>query len=61
MVTKGDGSGVGGMTGGLRLAYEVYGMTGQQGPAAEHKNSMQYSVVIYVGKGAERVWICVYV
>ena len=35
----------------------VYGITGQQGPAIYSTgNSIQYSVMIYMGKESEREW-----
>ena len=40
---------------------EVYGMTGQQGPAIYSTgNSTQYSVITYMGKESEREWMCVH-
>ena len=38
---------------------EVYGMTGQQEPAIG--NSIQCSVIIYMGKESEEEWRCVHV
>ena len=52
-------------TRGLGLAYAhsgIYGMIGQQGHVVySTENSMQYSARIYVGKEAEREWMCVHV
>ena len=41
---------------------KVYRMIGQQGPAIySTENSIQYSVIICVGKEYEKEWICEYV
>ena len=40
---------------------EVYRMTGQQSPAVYNTvSSIQYSVILYVGKESEREWMWVY-
>ena len=39
----------------------VYGMTEKWGPASSTGITTQYSVMVYVGKESERVWVCVYV
>ena len=38
---------------------EVCGVTGQRGPAVERREVYACSVIPYVGKGAERGWMCV--
>ena len=57
MATKGD-RWVGGRDGlgvwDWHTHTEVYGMTGQWGPAYSTENSTHYSVIIYVGKESER-------
>ena len=39
----------------------VNGMTGQQGPAVHIRNSTQQFVIIYMGKGSKKEWMCVYI
>ena len=40
---------------------DVYGTTGQQGPAVySTENSTKYSVKAYMGKESEREWMCVH-
>ena len=65
MVTKQDSCQGGGVNGlGIwdwHRHTEVYGMTGQQGPTAWHRELYQYSLIIYVGKEFEREWTYLHV
>ena len=38
----------------------VYGMPGQWDLLYSPGNSIQYSVIIYMGKESEKEWVCVY-
>ena len=40
---------------------ELYGMIGLRDLLYSTENSIQYSVIIYVGKESEREWMCAHV